>query len=406
MQELIINRENNEKTICLINDGELIERYIEDSQMPERLEGNIYIGKVEDILAGMQAAFINIGYEKNGLAHFVDILPKVDITKDNKIEKDLAKKIIKEKLIKGNKILVQVKKDSTQTKGARLTTHISLVGKYLVLMPESEIITISQKITNQEEKERLKLLIKQKLPRDYGVIIRTAALGKKTEEIIKDLNNLLKRWDIVKKRYTEETEFPKLIEENNNIVNKIILDTIERDIKNIYVNNENDYKSIKEYIESINSSDNVNVILKKDMDLLDKYQIRKQIEKSNKRKVWLNCGGFITIDKTEALTAIDVNSGKYIGNKNLEETVLKVNREATKEIAKQIRLRDIGGIIVIDYIDMKEKSSKEEIKNLLEERLKEDRSKTQIMDFTKLNLLELTRKHIFSNNYEKKEEME
>ena len=197
-----------------------------------------------------------------------------------------------------------------------------------------------------------------------------------------------------------------MIEENNNIVNKIILDTIERDIKNIYVNNENDYKSIKEYIESINSSDNVNVILNKDMDLLDKYQIRKQIEKSNKRKVWLNCGGFITIDKTEALTAIDVNSGKYIGNKNLEETVLKVNREATKEIAKQIRLRDIGGIIVIDYIDMKEKSSKEEIKNLLEERLKEDRSKTQIMDFTKLNLLELTRKHIFSNNYEKKEEME
>ena len=163
MQELIINRENNEKTICLINDGELIERYIEDSQMPERLEGNIYIGKVEDILAGMQAAFINIGYEKNGLAHFVDILPKVDIKKDNQIEKDLAKKIIKEKLIKGNKILVQVKKDSTHTKGARLTTHISLVGKYLVLMPESEIITISQKITNQEEKERLKLLIKQKL---------------------------------------------------------------------------------------------------------------------------------------------------------------------------------------------------------------------------------------------------
>lgn len=406
MQELIINRKNNEKTICLINDGELIERYIEDSQMPERLEGNIYIGKVEDVLEGMQAAFINIGHEKNGLAHFVDILPKVDITINNKIDKASDKKIIKEKLKKGNKILVQVKKDGTQTKGARLTTHISLVGKYLVLMPESEIITISQKIINEEEKERLKLLVKQKLPKNYGVIIRTAALGKKNKELVVDLNNLLERWNIIKEKYEEETEFPKLIEENNNIVNKIILDTIERDIKNIYVNNENDYKLIKEYIENINSSDKVNVILNKNTNLLDRYQIKKQIEKSNKRKVWLNCGGFITIDKTEALTAIDVNSGKYTGSKNLEETVLKVNREATKEIAKQIRLRDIGGIIVIDYIDMKKNSSKEEIKDLLEEKLKEDRSKTQIMDFTKLNLLELTRKHIFSNNYEKKEEME
>lgn len=406
MQELIINRNDNQKTICLVKDGELVERYDENSTILERVEGNIYIGKVEDVILGMQAAFVNIGNKKNGLIHFSDVLPKVDITKEYKV--DNQSDIIKEKLVKGNKILVQVKKDSDQLKGARLTTHISLVGKYLVIMPETTIITISQKITDSKEKERLKDVIKNILPDNTGVIIRTSAISKGEEELKSDLDSLLKRWEDIKEIYNSNVEFPRLVEENNNITKKIILDTVEKDIKNVYVNNKEDYEEIKGYIESLKPTNKIEVILKDKEDLLDRYDIRKQIAKSNRRKIWLNCGGFITIDKTEALTAIDVNSGKFTGNKNLEDTVLKVNIEATKEIAKQIRLRDIGGIIVIDYIDMKNIQNKEKIRNILIECLKEDRSKTQVLEFTKLNLLELTRKHIFSNNknLEEKEDAE
>lgn len=396
MQELIINQADSRKTICLVRDGELVEKYDEDDTLIERVEGNIYIGKVEDIILGMQAAFINIGDKRNGLIHFSDVMPKVDITKECKIENQTD--IIKEKLVKGKKILVQVKKDSDQLKGARLTTHISLVGKYLVIMPETTIITISQKITDNEEKSRLKNIIKDILPNDIGAIIRTSAVSKGKEELESDLANLLRRWEHIKEIYNTDIEFPRLVEENNNITKKIILDTVEKDIKNVYVNDKEGYEEIKEYIESLKPTNKIEVILKDGEDLLDRYDVRKQIDKSNRRKIWLNCGGFITIDKTEALTAIDVNSGKFTGNKNLEDTVLKVNIEATKEIAKQIRLRDIGGIIVIDYIDMKNAENKEKIRNMLIECLKEDRSKTQVLEFTKLNLLELTRKHIFSNN--------
>lgn len=405
MQELIINQDNTKKTICLVKDGELVEKYDESNSIIERLEGNIYIGKVEDILLGMQAAFINIGDKKNALIHFTDVLPKIDITKQEEIEN--KEKIIKEKLVKGNKILVQVKKDSDMQKGARLTTHISLVGKYLVVMPETTIITISQKITDAEEKERLKNTIKKILPQNTGVILRTSAITKNEKELKEDLDNLLDRWKKIKKIYEAEKQYPKLVEENNNITKKIILDTIEKDIKNVYVNNIKDYEEIKDYVDSLKPTNKVDIFLKDKENLLDRYDIQKQIEKSSRRKIWLNCGGFITIDKTEALTAIDVNSGKYTGNKNLEDTVLKVNIEATKEIAKQIRLRDIGGIIIIDYIDMKDEENKKKIKSKLEEILKEDRSKTQVLEFTKLNLLELTRKHIFSNNknLDEKEEM-
>lgn len=405
MQELIINQDNTKKTICLVKDGELVEKYDESNSIIERLEGNIYIGKVEDILLGMQAAFINIGDKKNALIHFTDVLPKIDITKQEEIEN--KEKIIKEKLVKGNKILAQVKKDSDMQKGARLTTHISLVGKYLVVMPETTIITISQKITDAEEKERLKNTIKKILPQNTGVILRTSAITKNEKELKEDLDNLLDRWKKIKKIYEAEKQYPKLVEENNNITKKIILDTIEKDIKNVYVNNIKDYEEIKDYVDSLKPTNKVDIFLKDKENLLDRYDIQKQIEKSSRRKIWLNCGGFITIDKTEALTAIDVNSGKYTGNKNLEDTVLKVNIEATKEIAKQIRLRDIGGIIIIDYIDMKDEENKKKIKSKLEEILKEDRSKTQVLEFTKLNLLELTRKHIFSNNknLDEKEEM-
>lgn len=407
MQELIINRENNKKTICLVNDAELVERY-DETNLIKRIEGNIYAGRIEDILPGMQAAFINIGEKKNGLIHFEDILPKIDITINNNKDANSDNKFLKDKLIKGKKILVQVKKDSDNIKGARLTTHISLVGKYLVMMPNTTIVTVSQKIEDKDEKDRLKITIKKILPENIGAIIRTSAISKSEEELQEDFNELLDRWKKIIDFFEKDISYPILIEENNNIVKKILLDTIEKDIRNVYVNSNEDYIEIKDYIKMLKPVNDINVLLMENENLLTRYQIDKQIEKSEKRKIWLNCGGFITIDKTEALTAIDVNSSKYTGGKSLEDTILKVNLEATKEIAKQMRLRDIGGIIIVDYIDMKEDSSREEVIKEFELRLKQDRSKTQVLDFTKLNLLEVTRKHIFSSNQniEKKEEVE
>ncbi len=392
MQEILINKdENNNKTIAIVENGILIEKYIEKEDKT-RLEGNIYLGKVENILKGMQAAFINVGEGKNTFIHLKDILPKIDITKEEKI--DISNYDIKDKLKAGQPILVQVKRDSTSQKGPRVSTHISLVGRYIVLMPETEIITISQKIEDKKEQERLKKEVKSLLPKNFGVIIRTSAYKKDSEKIQKDIKQLLKRWENILKKSKSE-KYPICLEKSNGITRKIITDLIDSEISRIIVNNKTYFEEVKKILEEFENT-SIKVCMESG-DILEKYDIQKQIEKSENRKVWLKCGGFITIDKTEALIAIDVNSGKYIGKDNLEQTVLTVNKEASVEIAKQLRLRDMGGIIIIDYIDMEKEESKQEVIKELQENLKKDRSKTQILEFTKLNLLEMTRKHMFSN---------
>lgn len=392
MQEIIINEENTIRNICVVEDGKLVEQY-EDSLNKKRIEGNIYIGKVQNILLGMQAAFIDIGKNKNAFIHLKDVLPKVDITKH---QIDISNKNIKDYIKRGEKILVQVKRDATVKKGSRVSSHISIVGRFLVLMPNTDIVTLSQKIEDENEKERLSNLIKMNIPNNMGAIIRTAACGKKDLEIINDLKQLVKRWENIYERFEKEENYPVILEENNNLTKKVIMDLIDSDIKRIVVNSEEIKREIGQILKEIGYSKNINIEIKK--DVLKLYDLDSQIEKMKNRRIWLDCGGFITIDKTEALTAIDVNSGKYTGDDNLEDTILTVNEEASKEIAKQIRLRDIGGIIVIDYIDMNNEKDKKNIIKILEKNLKKDRSKTQILEFTKLNLLELTRKHMFSND--------
>lgn len=392
MQEIIINEEDTIRNICVVEDGKLVEKY-EDSLNRKRIEGNIYIGKVQNILQGMQAAFVDIGKNKNAFIHLKDVLPKVDITK-NQI--DISNQNIKDYIKRGEKILVQVKRDATVKKGSRVSSHISIVGRFLVLMPNTDIVTLSQKIEDEKEKERLANLIKINIPNNMGAIIRTAACGKDDLEIVNDLKQLVKRWENIYKQFEEEENYPVILEENNNLIKKVIMDLIDSGIKKIVVNTEELQKEINQILKDIGYSKNINIEIKK--EALKLYDLESQIEKTKNRKIWLDCGGFITIDKTEALTAIDVNSGKYTGNDNLEDTILTVNEEASKEIAKQIRLRDIGGIIVIDYIDMNNEKDKKDIIKILEKNLKKDRSKTQILEFTKLNLLELTRKHMFSND--------
>ena len=394
MKEIIINQKEDEKQILLLEADTLVEKY-EERDTVQRIEGNIYIGKVESVLQGMQSAFINIGQDKNTFIHLKDILPKVDI-KDGIQEEN---KNIKDVVKSGMPILVQVKKDSTQSKGAKVSTHIHINSRYIVFMPNTKIITVSQKIENENEKIRLTDIAKKYLPENCGAIIRTSAENQ-SEEIIKtDIDIAFEKWNNINRIYEEckkNNNLPKLKYKSHNVIKKLLTDLIDKDLEKITVNTKEDYEYLNKLLNEFNVS-NINLIKEESNFMEERPLIKAQLDKTTRRKVWLKCGGFITIDKTEALTAIDVNSGKYTGIDNVESTIYKVNKEASIEIAKQLRLRDIGGIIIIDYINMKSEDNKEKILEILTEELKKDRSKTQIVGFSKLNLLELTRKHICGN---------
>lgn len=391
MLEILVEEKNKEEKIALVENGNLIEYYEEDKES-NRKEGNIYVGTVKDIIVGMQSAFIDIGTEKNSFIHIKDILPKVDETK-NEINKNIS---IKELVKPGQKILVQIKKDSNEQKGARVSTHISLPSKYIVFMPNTDFVTISQKIEEKNEQDRLIKLVKENISKGNGAVIRTSAKGKE-KEIIEDLKRTEEKWNKIKEKYEKSKNKSELIYKSESIIQKMLIDLSEnKKLEKIITNSAKEYENLKEYLKENPEVSNVKLELSQD-NIFEKYDLVKQIEKLEKRKIWLKCGGFITIDKTEALTAIDVNTGKYTGSKNLDDTIYNVNKEATIEIAKQLRLRDIGGIIIIDYIDMTNKNNKSKIEELLKEELKKDRSKTQVEGFTKLDLLEMTRKHICSH---------
>lgn len=396
MIEILIDKKENEKEIALVENGNLIEYYIDENESTRR-EGNLYVGIVKDIIKGMQAAFVDIGTEKNSFIHLKDVLPKIDETKQ-KMDSNLK---ISDVVKKGQKLLVQVKKDSNLQKGARVSTHINLPSKYVVLMPNTDIITVSQKVEDKKEQERLIKLVKENITKGNGAVIRTSAVGKE-QEIIDDIKNIENKWNKINQKFQQtKTEKPILIEKAESIVEKMILDLPEKAIEKITVNDKEEYQKFQNFKKESGYINETKIELQEGNDVLDKYDIKKQIEKMQNRKIWLKCGGFITIDKTEALTAIDVNTGKYTGNKDMEQTVYKVNEEATIEIAKQLRLRDIGGIVIIDYIDMADEKDKEKIQKLLIEKLNNDRTKTQVEGFTKLDLMEMTRKHICSHKEQK-----
>ena len=394
MKEILINQKEDTKQILLVQDGELVEKY-EENENISRIEGNIYIGKVENILQGMQSAFVDIGQNKNTFIHLKDILPKVNVKDAMKIENKKIKEIVKT----GMPLLVQVKRDFTKSKGAKVSTHISINSRFIVFMPNTTIITISQKIENEEEKVRLTNIAKKYLPENCGVIIRTSAENQPEEIIKNDIEVALEKWNNIYRLYQEninKNSFPKLVYKSHNVIKKLLIDLIDKDLEKITVNTDEDYGYLNKILKEFNAK-HINLVKEESNFMQERPVLNEQIEKAEKRKVWLKCGGFITIDKTEALTAIDVNSGKYTGIDNVESTIFKVNKEASIEIAKQLKLRDIGGIIIIDYIDMQLEENKEKIINLLTEELRKDRTKTQVVGFSKLNLLELTRKHICGN---------
>ena len=376
MQELRIKVDTNEKIITLIDDYKVVEKYIETAD--ESIEGNIYIGVVKNIIPGIKAAFVDIGQEKNAFIHFEDIYKTNNEIKLNE------------------KILVQVQKDEINQKGAKLTTNIKLTGRQIVLLPTTDIITVSRKIENEKVKEKLIEIVAENLPKGVGAIIRTTASKATKTEIVDDIQRLVKDWNNIEKKMQNSDEAPVLLGKNNTIIESVILGTADSGMDKIITDSKEENKKIEKFLKEFELDDKVKV--EYDEKVLDKYKIKDELEKLNNNKIWLKCGSYIVIDKTEALTSIDVNSGKYTGKENLENTILRVNEEATVEIAKQIRLRDMSGIIIIDYIDMELEENKHRIMKLLEQEVKKDRAKVQIEGFTRLNLLEMTRKQLYGKS--------
>ena len=376
MQELRIKVDTNEKIITLIDDYKVVEKYIETTD--ESIEGNIYIGVVKNIIPGIKAAFVDIGQEKNAFIHFEDIYKTNNEIKLNE------------------KILVQVQKDEINQKGAKLTTNIKLTGRQIVLLPTTDIITVSRKIENEKVKEKLIEIVAENLPKGVGAIIRTTASKATKTEIVDDIQRLVKDWNNIEKKVQNSNEAPMLLGKNNTIIESVILGTADSGMDKIITDSKEENKKIEKFLKEFELDDKVKV--EYDEKVLDKYKIEDELEKLNNNKIWLKCGSYIVIDKTEALTSIDVNSGKYTGKENLENTILRVNEEATVEIAKQIRLRDMSGIIIIDYIDMELEENKHRIMKLLEQEVKKDRAKVQIEGFTRLNLLEMTRKQLYGKS--------
>lgn len=395
MNKLIVDASLNQYRVALLEDDDLVEVYFETNE-DSSIVGNIYKGKVENVLKGMQAAFVNIGLEKNAFLYVKDALP-------NYIDKDVSEQpipSIKEDLSiedivkKGQDIIVQVIKEAIGTKGPRVTTQVTLPGKYLVLMPTTNYVGVSRRIEKEAERERLRSLINGIKPESMGVIIRTACQDKTSEELKQDLDYLTDLWASINKRIIG-VNAPGTLHKDFNLVDRTIRDLLSTEVDRLEISNKEEYTKILRLVEDTYPHLKSKIkYFDKDMDIFDHYDIDSKLSKALSKKVWLKSGGYIIIDETEALTVIDVNTGKFVGSYDLEDTVLRTNIEAAYEIAKQIRLRDISGIIIIDFIDMNTPHNNNIILESLKNALKKDRTKTTVLGMTQLGLVEMTRKKV------------
>lgn len=392
--ELIVDIGIGENRVALLEDNELAEIYIERPGS-ERMIGNIYRGKVSSVLPGMQAAFVDIGYEKNAFLYAGDVIAKKEYSEeDEEPEQELRCCNIGQLLSEGQELTVQVIKEPIGSKGPRVTTNITLPGRHLVLLPDADYTGVSRRIENEVERTKLKKIAESLKPKGIGLIVRTASEGKEEEDFIEDLNFLLKLWESIRQK-EQSGPVPRCIHKDLSLVYRAVRDLFTKQIDKFIINDKHQYTKVLEIVEMLSPSLKCRVeYFSKSYDMFEYYQLETKIAKALSRKVWFKCGGYLVIDKTEALTVIDVNTGKFVGGNNLEDTVLKVNLEATAEIAKQVRLRDIGGIIIIDFIDMHEQEHQQMVLDALKLALKKDRTKTTVVGMTGLGLIEMTRKKV------------
>jgi ribonuclease G len=397
-KEIVINATNEETRIAIVEDSKLVELFVERPDY-ERMVGDIYKGKVSRVLPGMQAAFIDIGHEQNAFLHFSDISSSYqdyfidyEETKENKGKR--KKFIVEKNLKKGQDILVQIIKEPISTKGCRVTAEVSLPGRFVVLIPNNNQIGISRKISNQSERRRLKEIAQKILPKNFGVIIRTVAESKSDKEIKKDLNKLLTIWQKLDKKIKGE-EAPVLIYKDMAMASSIIRDLFTIDVDKVVVDSRKLMREIQQYVKYVAPQLVHKVQYYKDKEpIFDHYNIEKEIEKLTGNRAWMKNGGYIIVQQTEALVSIDVNSGKFIGREDHESNSFKINMEAAREIARQARLRDLGGLIVIDFIDMVDESNKKKVYMELKKEFSKDRSITKIENISRFGLIEMTRQRV------------
>lgn len=391
-KEILMQVAKEETKVAVVEDGRLAEIYIERAP-DQRQVGNIYKGVVKNVLPGMQATFIDIGMEKNAFLYVADALAYNIWHNEIVPPKDAVRPNIRDIIKEGQEIVVQISKESVGNKGARVTTQITIPGRFLVLMPTVDYVGISRRILDEEERARLKAIADEIRIDSMGLIVRTVAEGASREELEQDIHNLVKLWERIKKK-VQQVSGPAIIHKDLELAQRILRDVFSDDVQRLYVNDRTVMEKVIEFLEIMDVSLKNRVFLSDTTDLFEKYAIDHEIEQALKRKVWLKCGGYLVIDEMEALTAIDINTGKYVGSTDLADTVFKTNSEAAREIARQIRLRNIGGIIIIDFIDMQKNDHREEILRILETELKKDKMKVHILGITPLGLVELTRKKV------------
>jgi ribonuclease G len=409
-KELIINAAEHETRVAFVEDGNPRELFIERPKESD-ITGNIYKGRVVRVLPGMQAAFVDIGLDQAAFIYVADVLNhdqdfvylmllrpyegEDDLTDpdDEKRPPSLDHEFMIEDLLhEGQEIMVQVSKAPIGNKGSRITSRVSLPGRFLVLMPTTDHIGVSRRIEDEDERKRLKETLMDVRSERYGLIARTVSEGANRDKLAKEMDFLTSLWlDLQKK--SDSAPVPSLLHKELNVTLRAVRDLFTHEVDKLVIDSKSGYEEILEFLDTFMPKLKTSVELYEDSEpVFDVYNLESEISRALKKKVWLKSGGYIVIEHTEAFVAIDVNTGRYVGKRSLEETILKTNLEAVKEIAYQIRLRDIGGQIIIDFIDMEKKLNRERVCNVLKEALKKDRSKTHVLPISELGLIEMTRK--------------
>jgi ribonuclease G len=385
MKQLIVHGTPELTQAALLDDGRLVEL---DSQysLDKQKAGSMYMGKITNVLPGMQAAFVDVGLSKNAFLYIDDMLP-VHLDKQPKVKPSIT-----ELAEIGQTLMVQVSKEAEGTKGARVTTHFSIPGRWIVYMPDADYIAISRKIENDPERLRLKQIMGSLRRPGEGLIVRTSAHGQTEEALWQDLQDLREQWQSIIHK-SESSEGPAQIYQDLDLLPRLARDVITGDVIEIWIDNNSIYEELKSLLRNRSPQWQGKIsFYDRKMPLFDHFRISEELNRSFRRKIWLPSGGYLILDQTEALTVIDVNTGKYTGEVNLEQTVYEINREAAEEIPRLLRLRNIRGIIIVDFIDMELETNRSSIMDLITKAARKDRSKTVVVGWTKLGLLEMTRK--------------
>ena len=409
-KRIVVNVGVTETRLAVQDNNQLTELYVERARR-RSIVGNIYKGVVTNVLPGMQAAFVEIGLSKDAFLYGGDYTANLgeeddqagageeDDTRDVDLgEGEVETRVthvhapIEEVLRKGQEILAQVSKESLGSKGARITSFISIPGRYIVYMPQSRHIGVSRRIHDEAERERLRGIVKAVRPPTGGFIVRTVAEGKGEEELIADIQFLSRLWSQVQQRF-ETAKAPALLHEEMDLTFRVVRDLFSPEVEEFLVDTEEGYEKVLQYANTLvpQLASRVKRYVGK-APIFDSTGIEKEIDKALRRRVWLKSGGYIVIDHTEALVAIDVNTGKYVGKRDFEETVLKINLEAAAEAVRQIRLRDLGGIIILDFIDMERAEHRAQVSRALTNALADDKARTNVLEISELGIVEMTRK--------------